>query len=423
MPISALAFAFQERQPPADAAVGRRYAEAMNRYAWIARWRRAKERTRRAVPASIRTWIKMRTGIGHDRWESRRRVADSEPMVERYRATRPRGPLRYRIGVTVATDHPDAVALRAAAAELGGDVVFFDPDEAAWPERVLASGVDGHLVRLRHGTYPERSLDDARLALLHLRGIPAWPTPVEAYLYEDKARAAWLLAALDIPHVPTRTFVRFSDAAAYLADATYPLVVKTRIGAGGSGVERVDDVRAATALARTQLLGRWQRRAADPRDVEFGSFTVQSYVTDAREYRVIRAGDVWFAHGKGQARGGWRFSGSGRRDWELPGVRVLDAGAAVMDRIGMSCGAVDLLESPDGDWRVLEVQAWYEGFRAAQMDVQGVPSVALRGPEGWRFEEAAPHVHRGHALRLLAFDRHLASLTGRASESPSAPRA
>ncbi len=383
----------------------------MNRYVWMARWRRAKERARRSLPTSLRSWVKARTGLGHDRWEARRRIADTEPFAERYRATRPRGPLRHRIGVTVAPDHPDAAALRAAAAELGGDVTFLDPDDPGWAEQALESGVDGHLVRLRHGSYPERSLDDARLALLHLRGVPAWPTPTEAYLYEDKARAAWLLAALEIPHVPTRTFVRFADAAAYLADASYPLVVKTRIGAGGSGVERVDGARAATDLARTQLLGRWQRRAADPRDVEFGSFTVQPYLRDAREIRVIRAGNAWFAHGKGTARDGWRFSGSGVRDWELPGVRVLDAGAFVMDRLGMSCGAVDLLETPDGAWRVLEVQAWYEGFRASQMDVQGVPSVATREADGWRFEPAAPHVHRGHALRLVAFDQHLAALT------------
>lgn len=395
----------------------------MSRYDWIARWRRAKERARRCLPPSLRRWVKARTGVGHDRWEERRRVADSEPMVERYRSTRPRGPLRHRIAVTVAPDHPDAAALRAAAVELGGDVTFLDPDDPSWAERALTCGADGHLVRLRHSTYPERSLDDARLTLLHLRGVPAWPTRIEAFLYEDKARAAWLLAALGVPHVPTRTFVRFPDAAAYLADARYPLVVKTRIGAGGSGVERVDDVRSATALARTQLLGRWQRRAADPRDAEFGSFTVQPYRREAREYRVIRAGNAWFAHGKGTVRGGWRFSGSGVRDWELPGVHVLDAGALVMDRIGMLCGAVDVLETTDGAWSVLEVQAWYEGFRAAQMDVQGVPTVARRVSDGWRFEPGAPHVHRGHALRLLAFDEHLGSLRARESGSPSAPHA
>ena len=392
----------------------------MNRYAWLARWRRAKARLRRVLPRSLRTWVKERTGLGQDRWASRRRIADHEPMVERYRASRPRGPLKHRIAVTVAPSDADAAALRAAAAELGGDVVFLDPDDADWSERALASGAAGHLVRLRHGSYPERSLDDARLGLLHRRGMAAWPAPIEAYLYEDKARAAWMLAALGIPHVPTRTFVRLADAETYLTGASYPLVAKTRIGAGGSGVERLDDVRSAVALARTMLHGRWQRKAADPRDADFGTFTVQPYLADAREHRVIRAGDAWFAHGKRRAAGGWRFSGSGIRDWACPGVHVLDAGASVMDRIGMVCGAVDLLETPDGAWYVLEVQAWYEGFRAGQMDVDGIPSVARRRPEGWRFEPAAPHVHRGHALRLVAFDRHLSSLTSGASGTPDA---
>lgn len=396
----------------------------MNPYAWRARWLRLKETVRRRLPRALRRWAKRRLGIGQDCWEAHRRVADSEPLVERYRHTRPTGTLRHRIGVTVAPDHPDAAALRAAAAELGGDVRFFDPDDPRWAELVLGSGLDGHLVRLRHGTYVERGLDDARLALLHLQGVPAWPTPAEAFLYEDKARASWLLAARGIPDVPTRTFTRFADAEAYLTTADYPLVMKTRIGAGGSGVERLDDARAALALARVCFDGRWQRRAADPRDADFGYLTVQPFVADAREHRVIRLGETYFAHGKVRAPGGWRYSGSGSRDWELPGVHVLDAGADVMDRLGMSCGAVDILEQPDGRWAVLEAQVWYEGFRAAQMDADGVPAIARRTATGWHFETAAPHVHRGHALRLLAFDAYVGErISGRAVASRPAPPA
>ena len=395
----------------------------MNRYAFLARWRRTKSAARAAVPPTLRRWLKARTGLGHDRWEGRRRLAEVEPIVERYRHTRPTGPLRHRIAVTVAPEHPDAAALRAAAAELGGDVRFLDPDDPGWPEQALACDAEGHLFRLRHGSHPERSLDGARLELLHLCGAPAWPTRREAYLYEDKARAAWLLAALDVPHVPTVTFTRLREALAYLRDAAYPLVVKTRIGAGGSGVERVDGPRAAAELARTCLQDRWQRRAADPRDADFGYLTLQPYLADTREHRVIRLGEAWFAHGKVRVPGGWRYSGSGTRDWELPGAHVLDAGARVMEALGMTCGAVDLLEAADGRWWVLEVQAWYEGFRAAQMDVGGEPAVARRTPDGWRFEPAAPHVHRGHALRLLAFDAYLAGLTAPASAAPSARHA
>jgi hypothetical protein len=88
----------------------------------------------------------------------------------------------------------------------------------------------------------------------------------------------------------------------------------------------------------------------------------------------------------------------------------------------MTCGAVDLLEGPDGGFAVLEAQVWYEGFRAAQMDVDGVPTIARRTPAGWDFEAGAPHVHRGHALRLLAFDAYLAGLSGTPPAAAGAPR-
>jgi len=381
----------------------------MRRSLALASWRRGTwARLRSLLPSAARRGLRAALGLPDAYvWADAIRSAERDPLLERYRATRPRGPLRHHVGVTVSPAHPDGPAFTAAAAELGGRVTLFDPDDPDWPTRVRAAGCDGHLVRLRHGRAIDWSLDQARLAFLHGLGVPTWPRPHEAFLYEDKARAAWWLEAHGVPHVPTRVFTRLDDALPWLERAAFPLVVKTRFGSGGSGVERVDDLGSARAAARLFLRGRYHRRGADWRDGDHGYLIVQPWWPFAAEHRVIRLGDVWFAHGKVLARGDWRFSGSGVRDWELPGLDVLDRGLEVAARLDLRCGAIDLLVREDGSWFVGEVQTWYAGFRASQMDVGGVPHVAYREGARWRLQEGMPHVHRGQALRLLAFDAWL----------------
>jgi glutathione synthase/RimK-type ligase-like ATP-grasp enzyme len=373
---------------------------------WMSRWRALQARARAAVPAPLRR-------LAPASWRSRStkawdlNAAERDPLFERYAHTRPQGPLRHHIGVTASPRYAEARNLAAAAAELGGRVTFFDPDDVDWPKQVREAGCDGHLLRVRHGHTADWSLDQARLAYLHLLGTPTWPTPSEAFLYEDKARFTWWLAARGVPHVPTFTFVDLERADAFFETATYPLVVKTRHDSGGHGVERIANRREARAVARVFLEGRFYRRGQrDWREAEHGALIVQPFLPVAAEHRVIRLGDAWFAHGKQLAPGGWRYSGSGHRDLEFPGFEVLDRALTVAERIGLHCGAIDLLTLEDGSWLVGEVQTWYGGVRV--MNHHGVPHVVWRDADGWRLEEGMPHVHRGQSLRLKAFDAWLA---------------
>lgn len=346
-------------------------------------------------------------------------AAERDPRFAQYAHTRPRGPLRHHIGITVSPQVAEWRSLRAAATDLGGQVTFFDPDDVEWPARVRDADCDGHLLRPRHGSTPTWELDQARLAFLYLLGVPTWPQPSEAFLYEDKARSSWWLAARDVPHLPTHTFVDLDRAYAFLDETDYPLVIKTRHDASGKGVERVDSRREARAVARLFLRGRYHRRGLpDWRDAEYGVLVAQPFVQVASEQRVIRLGDAWFAHSKVLAPGGWRFSGSGQRDLEFPGFEVLDRGLEVATKLGLECGAIDLMTLADGSWVVGEVQTWYAGVRV--MNVQGVPHVAWRDGDGWRLEEGMPHVHRGQSLRLKAFDEWLARGATPAATAPTA---
>ena len=372
---------------------------------WMSRWRALQARARAAVPGPLRRVVPAS-------WRSRSskawdlNAAERDPLFERYAHTRPQGPLQHHIGVTASPRYAEARNLADAAAELGGRVTFFDPDDVDWPERVRDAGCDGHLLRVRHGHTADWSLDQARLAYLHLLGAPTWPTPSEAFLYEDKARFAWWLAARGVPHVPTYTFVDVERADAYFETARFPLVVKTRHDSGGHGVERLANRREARAVARIFLEGRFYRRGQrDWREAEHGALIVQPFLPVAAEHRVIRLGDAWFAHGKGLVPGGWQYSGSGHRDLEFPGFEVFDRALAVARRLGLHCGAVDLLTLEDGSWVVGEVQTWYGGVRV--MNHHGVPHVVWREGDAWRLEEGMPHVHRGQSLRLVAFDAWL----------------
>ena len=87
-----------------------------------------------------------------------------------------------------------------------------------------------------------------KLPLIEAMGIHCFPNSLMLWLYDDKIRETFFLRRHDYP--TPQTFVTFEEQAArvYAAQAIYPLVTKTHMGAASSGVMLLRSVRDAEQL-------------------------------------------------------------------------------------------------------------------------------------------------------------------------------
>lgn len=300
----------------------------------------------------------------------------------------------------------------AACRELGISYRVVRITDTDWSARVRESGCDAFLVWPSMGRRSLRVLFDDRLRIMEQEmDLRLYPRYGETWFYENKYRLADWLETMGIPHPETHRFQRREDALAYAEKAALPLVVKTGLGASASGV---------WVLRSRAKLRRWIRRAfrsgllADFRHVseaEAGSILLQSYVRIAREWRMVRVGDSYFGHVKGN-RGGFH-SGSGRVEWDEPTPRHLEFLREVCEKGGLRSMAVDVFETDAGELLVNELQTVFSARTSVdQTRVGGQAGRYVRRAVGsWHFEagdfarNACCNLRVQDLLNLLAEER------------------
>lgn len=77
--------------------------------------------------------------------------------------------------------------------------------------------------------------------------LPVFPNFATRWHFDEKVAQHYLLAAIDVPRVPSRVFWSRAEAMTYLRDCRYPLVFKLSVGAGSVNVVRLDTREAAEA--------------------------------------------------------------------------------------------------------------------------------------------------------------------------------
>lgn len=333
-----------------------------------------------------------------------------------YADTIPRGPLRHRIAVLPRREDRVVDGLPDAAAHLSPNVGIIDVEEPQWLSQVLEGGYDGAMVRIGHSSVVEREISRERLATLRDAGVPSWPNPLEADLYENKRRLAGFLEANDLPRIPTVVLTSLDSALEHMSTRSYPAVVKLDCGSGGRAVWRVSSPEDGRAIARLAFGRGLAFRGKDGRDSQSGSILVQDFLDVDKEVRINKIGRNWAGLEKLRASG-WRHSGSGRVDLERPADIYFDMADQVFQRFGFNCMSVDFLVTGERAY-ISELQTWFGSYRAAQMTYKGVPGYLTKRPSGWTFSAGIINVHRGWTQRLLAMDAWLTEEKRNPRETP-----
>lgn len=308
---------------------------------------------------------------------------------------------------------------------------LIDLSKDGWREAVLNGGFDGLLTQPSGWSASARDRYAGRIMeLAKVTDVPMIPSSAEIAIYENKRVLATWLKENSVPHPETWVFDDPDRARAFARTATYPIVAKTSIGAGGRGVRilpkagdalgYIDSTFNGSGAPRSTgpqwrggaLLQRGIRRITDPvallervrnyrtlrDDRQRDHVIFQAFVPHDHEWRAVRIGDSFFAHRK-LVRDGMA-SGSLLKGYGAPPAAVLDLVRSVTDAHGFRSVAIDLFEGPDGGCLVNEIQCVFGQSDPHQMIVDGVPGRYLWNGTSWVFEPGDFNRFECYLLRL-----------------------
>jgi hypothetical protein len=273
-----------------------------------------------------------------------------------------------------------------ACRELGVPYRVIDISGPDWIEKIRKAECDVFLVwPVCFCTVWKQFYDERLRVIVEDLGRKLYPTYDELWMYESKRRMHYWLKSRGVPHPRTWVFYVRDEALEFARTAPLPIVVKTDLGAGATGV-RIH--RSRDSLIR-DIRRTFRRgaviRAGDPRDRQWGNILFQEYIPDAREWRMIRIGDAYFGYEKlkkGEFHSGtylWRSS--------LPPSDLLDFVRDLTEKAHFTSMDLDILVSTDGRFYVNELQCVFSLSHEACV-VNGEPGRMVYVPDSrsWRFE-------------------------------------
>ena len=118
------------------------------------------------------------------------------------------------------------------------DYKVIDLTSENWLEEVRSKKFDIYLARPPGAVNYYKQLYDERIyTLKYILGKRVYPTYEEIIIYENKRMLSYWLKSLGIPHPQTWIFYDKEKAIDFSDNCRFPIVGKTAIGAGSSGVQ------------------------------------------------------------------------------------------------------------------------------------------------------------------------------------------
>ena len=275
-----------------------------------------------------------------------------------------------------------------ACLEMGVPFTVIDLGAPDWMTQVRQSGCEILLVWPDAFLSIWNSMNKERIEVLEREcRMTIFPATKEIWCYEDKRRTAYWLEANGIPHPRTWVFYDLDECQQFVSSCDLPLMYKASFGAEASGVQLFHD-RGKLSRFVTQTFKRgFQPNGFDRRDRQWGTVLLQEYLPKVKEWRLVRIGNSFFGHGKGNIAG--MHSGSGLVEWDVPEDRHLDFLLEVTEKGGFRSMDVDTFETVDGRLLVNELQAVFGASHSVdQLRKDGVPGrfVHDRESQQWVFE-------------------------------------
>lgn len=304
-------------------------------------------------------------------------------------------------------------------------------DKNDWMEQVLSESFD-FVIALPNGqTSNQKQLFDERVYTMNkVLGLPIYPSLNELLVYENKRWLSYWLKAAKIPHPKTDVFYYYDEAKVFLESTNYPIVMKSNIGASGSGVHILKTKRKALNILNKTFNGRGLPRRVGPNfnkqgvckkiisrlldfnylntkfrhyksiydDLQKSQILIQEYIPHLYEWRCARLGESYFFHKKIAVSG--KSSGTLKKAYEKPSNALMDFIKKVSENMGFTSVVFDVFENGVNNFCVNEIQTYFGQSTKHLMIIDGKPGRFINRTGYWKFEEGNFNTNNSCDLRL-----------------------
>lgn len=304
-----------------------------------------------------------------------------------------------------------------ACEDLGVNYEVIDFIGDNWIEEIKSSDCDGFLVRPSVQIQTYKTLFDERLYFLeYVLKKRVYPRYIETFIYENKKNMATWLEINKIKSAKTHVFYDKHKAIEFIDNkADFPIVFKTNIGSGASGVKIINKKSHARRIinktfSKFKFYNRGYIRWLPTRfklsypllnDRQFDFVIFQEYKKIKTEWRMIKIGDSFFGHQKLEVNG--FHSGSGNVGWVVPPTELFDLTKEICEIGNFNSMNVDIFETVDGEYLVNELQTIFGSWDDSQMYDDGVPGRMKFINNEWVFEEGYFNTNSSFDLRVKDF--------------------
>ena len=258
--------------------------------------------------------------------------------------------------------------------------------KADWLEKIAISDCDIYLVWPDVSSVEQKTMFDERLNIMvHQMNKQIYPSFLETWLYENKRLQHYWMKANQLPVPQTWIFYNLEEAIDFSRSCSYPIVFKCNLGASSSGVFMLESKRRANKMIKRAFKSGIRLKRGNIYNRQQRNVYFQEYLSDVKEWRMVRIGDSYFGHGK--ERVGKFHSGSHKVSWDLPPKIAFDLLKKITDIGGFTSMNVDLFETEDGNLFINELQTVFgTSIAKEQMKINGEPGRYVYEDDIWQFE-------------------------------------
>lgn len=200
-----------------------------------------------------------------------------------------------------------------------------------------------------------------------------FPSFHEVWQYEHKVRSHYLYETLGLPSIPTVVTHDKNEALVLGERLGFPLIVKTTIGSGSSGVMKIDSQLQLNKYVKEVFSSKGRESSFEFENQKDYVFA-QQFIDDADfDLRIIIIADMAFGYYRYPNKGDFKASGAGNFEKKSIPEEALKLAVDIRDKLQCRQVGVDMLYSKKaGKYMIIETSIFNQIDTPVQLEIDGV---------------------------------------------------